>query len=85
LLGIRVADRACGRRATPGTWVAWLGSLAERETGTLAAGRVHVDRWAATRLDTGAAHPGVRRGLSALSSFTDSARSGSSSLATPIA
>jgi hypothetical protein len=33
---------------------AWLGWLAERETGALAAGRVYVDLWAATWLDDGA-------------------------------
>ena len=35
----------------------------------LAAGRVHVDLWAATWLDAGAAASSVRRRLSALSSF----------------
>jgi integrase/recombinase XerD len=35
----------------------------------LAAGRVHVDLWAAGQLDTGAAASNVRRRLSALSSF----------------
>jgi site-specific recombinase XerD len=49
--------------------VAWLGWLAERDTGALAAGRVHVDLWAATQLDAGAAASSVRRRLSALSSF----------------
>jgi integrase/recombinase XerD len=48
---------------------AWLGWLAERDTGALAAGRVHVDLWAATQLDAGAAASSVRRRLSALSSF----------------
>lgn len=49
--------------------MAWLGWLAERDTGALAAGRVHVDLWAATQLDAGAAASSVRRRLSALSSF----------------
>ena len=49
--------------------VAWLGWLADRDTGALAAGRVHVDLWAATQLDAGAAASSVRRRLSALSSF----------------
>ena len=35
--------------------VAWLGWLAGRKTDVLAAGRVHVDLWAATQLDEGAA------------------------------
>ena len=48
---------------------AWLGWLAERETDALAAGRVHVDLWAATQLDDGAAAASVRRRLSVLSSF----------------
>jgi site-specific recombinase XerD len=48
---------------------AWLGWLADRETGALAAGRVHVDLWAATQLDARAAASSVRRRLSALSSF----------------
>jgi site-specific recombinase XerD len=48
---------------------AWLGWLAERDIGVLAAGRVHVDLWAATQLDAGAAASSVRRRLSALSSF----------------
>jgi site-specific recombinase XerD len=48
---------------------AWLGWLAEREADVLAAGRVHVDLWAATQLDAGAAASSVRRHLSALSSF----------------
>ena len=47
----------------------WLGWLADRETGALAAGRVHVDLRAATQLDDGAAAASVRRRLSALSSF----------------
>jgi integrase/recombinase XerD len=49
--------------------VAWIGWLAERRTEVLAAGRAHVDLWAATQLDTGAAASSVRRRLSALSSF----------------
>ncbi len=57
------------RRAYAGDVAVWLGWLAGRETGALAAGRVHVDLWAATQLDDGAAASSVRRRLSALSSF----------------
>jgi site-specific recombinase XerD len=57
------------RRAYAGDVVAWLAWLAGRGTGALAAGRVHVDLWAATWLDAGAAASSVRRRLSALSSF----------------
>ena len=57
------------RRAYAGDVAAWLGWLAERGTDVLAAGRVHVDLWAATQLDDGAAASSVRRRLSALSSF----------------
>jgi integrase/recombinase XerD len=57
------------RRAYAADVVAWLGWLAGRGTGALAAGRVHVDLWAATQLDGGAAASSVRRRLSALSSF----------------
>jgi len=57
------------RRAYAGDVAAWLGWLADRETDVLAAGRVHVDLWAASWLDTGAAASSVRRRLSALSSF----------------
>ncbi len=66
LTGLRSART---RRAYAGDLVAWLGWLAARETGALAAGRVHVGLWAATQLDTGAAESSVRRRLSALSSF----------------
>jgi len=66
LTGLRSART---RRAYAGDVVAWLGWLAGRETGALAAGRVHVDLWAATQLDDGAAESSVRRRLSALSSF----------------
>ena len=66
LTGLRSART---RRAYAGDVVAWLAWLAERETGALAAGRVHVDLWAATQLDNGAAESSVRRRLSALSSF----------------
>ena len=66
LTGLRSART---RRAYAGDVVAWLGWLAGRETGALAAGRVHVDLWAATQLDAGAAASSVRRRLSALSSF----------------
>ena len=66
LTGLRSART---RRAYAGDVVAWLGWLAGRETDVLAAGRVHVDLWAATQLDDGAAASSVRRRLSALSSF----------------
>jgi integrase/recombinase XerD len=66
LTGLRSART---RRAYAGDVAAWLGWLAERDTGALAAGRVHVDLWAATQLDDGAAASTVRRRLSALSSF----------------
>jgi integrase/recombinase XerD len=42
------------RRAYAADVAAWLGWLAERETGALAAGRVHMDLWTATQLDHGA-------------------------------
>ncbi len=38
-----------------------LGWLTNRDTGALAAGRVHVDLWAATQLDASAAASSVRR------------------------
>ena len=66
LTGLRSART---RRAYAGDVAAWLGWLAGRETEVLAAGRVHVDLWAATWLDAGAAASSVRRRLSALSSF----------------
>jgi integrase/recombinase XerD len=66
LTGLRSART---RRAYAGDMMAWLGWLADRDTGALAAGRVHVDLWAATQLDAGAAASSVRRRLSALSSF----------------
>jgi len=66
LTGLRSART---RRAYAGDLVAWLGWLADRDTEVLAAGRVHVDLWAATWLDAGAAASSVRRRLSALSSF----------------
>jgi integrase/recombinase XerD len=66
LTGLRSART---RRAYAGDMAAWLGWLAARDTDVLAAGRVHVDLWAATWLDTGAAASSVRRRLSALSSF----------------
>ena len=66
LTGLRSART---RRAYAGDVAAWLGWLAERDTDVLAAGRVHVDLWAATRLDAGASASSVRRRLSALSSF----------------
>ena len=66
LTGLRSART---RRAYAGDVAAWLGWLAGRDTEALAAGRVHVDLWAATQLDAGAAASSVRRRLSALSSF----------------
>jgi len=66
LTGLRSART---RRAYAGDVVAWLGWLAARDTDVLAAGRVHVDLWAATWLDVCAAASSVRRRLSALSSF----------------
>jgi site-specific recombinase XerD len=66
LTGLRSART---RRAYAGDVAAWLGWLADREAEVLAAGRVHVDLWAASQLDDGAAASSVRRRLSALSSF----------------
>ncbi len=66
LTGLRSART---RRAYAGDVVAWHAWLAGRETGVLAAGRVHVDLWAATQLGAGAEESSVRRRLSALSSF----------------
>ena len=48
LTGLRSART---RRAYAGDMAAWLGWLAERDTEVLAAGRVHVDLWAAVQLD----------------------------------
>jgi hypothetical protein len=61
LTGLRSA-RTC--RAYAGDVVPWLGWLTGRGTGALAAGRVHVDLWAATQLDDGAAAFSVRCRLS---------------------
>jgi integrase/recombinase XerD len=66
LTGLRSART---RRAYAADVLAWLAWLADRETGVLAAGRVHVDLWAATQLGAGASASSVRRRLSALSSF----------------
>src|ERR1700730_9493873 len=66
LTGLRSART---RRAYAADVTAWLGWLDDPDTGALAAGRVHVDLWAATQLDAGAAESSVRRRLSALSSF----------------
>lgn len=66
LTGLRSART---RRAYVGDVTAWLGWLVDRETDVLAAGRVHVDLWAAICLDGGTAASSVRRRLSALSSF----------------
>ena len=60
LTGLRSART---RRAYAGNAAAWLGWLASRNTDVLAAGRVHVDLWAATWLDSGAAASSVRRRL----------------------
>ena len=59
LTGLRSART---RRAYAGDVVAGLAWLAQRETTALAAGRVHVDLWAATQLDAGTAASSVRRG-----------------------
>ena len=56
------------RRAYAADVLAWIGWLTARETEVLAAGRLHVDLWAATQLDAGASASSVRRRLSALSS-----------------
>ena len=66
LTGLRSART---RRAYALDVAAWLGWLAERDTDVLAAGRVHIDLWAATQLDARASASSVRRRLSALSSF----------------
>jgi site-specific recombinase XerD len=66
LTGLRSAQT---RRAYAGDLVAWVGWLGGQDAEVLAAGRVHVDLWAATWLDAGAAASSVRRRLSALSSF----------------
>ena len=66
LTGLRSART---RRACAGDVTVWLGWLAGRETDVLAAGRVHLDLWAAIQLDYGVAPSSVRRRLSALSSF----------------
>ena len=63
LTGLRSART---HRAYAADVVAWLGWLAGRETGTLAAGRVHVDLWAATQLDAAAAASSVRAAFSAV-------------------
>ena len=55
------------RRASAADVATWLGWLAERTTGALAAGRVHVDLRAVTQLDGGATASNARRRLSALS------------------
>ena len=66
LTGLRSART---RRAYASDLAAWLSWLSARGTDALGAGRVHVDLWAATHLDAGAAASSVRRRLSALSSF----------------
>jgi site-specific recombinase XerD len=57
------------RRAYAADVVTWLGWLAGRTTGALAAGRVHVDLRAAARLDGAATASSARRRLPALSPF----------------
>jgi integrase/recombinase XerD len=54
LTGLRSART---RRAYAGDVVAWLGWLTEREADALAAGRVHLDLWAATQLGEGRRPP----------------------------
>ncbi len=66
LTGLRSART---RHAYAADVAAWLGWLTGRDTGVLAAGRVHVDLWAATQLDAGAAASSVRCRLPAMSSF----------------
>ena len=58
LTGLRSART---RRAYAGDVAACLAWLAGRDAGVLAAGRVHVDLWAAAQLDAGAAAASVRR------------------------
>jgi hypothetical protein len=67
------------RRAYAGDLRAWLGWLAGRGTGVLAAGRVHVDLWVAGQQDRGAAAASVRRRLwpGRASGRTDPAHRGS--------
>jgi len=57
LTGLRSART---RRAYAADVVAWVGWLAGRDTGALAAGRMHADLWAATQLDAGAADDQTR-------------------------
>jgi hypothetical protein len=71
LTGLRSARTRCAY-----AWdvAAWLGWLAARRTGALAAGRVYVDLRAATQLDAGSAASSVRRRLSACRRSTGTAR-----------
>lgn len=69
LTGLRSARTRRAYAADVLAWLAWLAWLADRETGVLATGRVHVDLWAATQLGAGASASSVRRRLSALSSI----------------
>ena len=56
LTGLRLART---RRTHAADVVAWLGWLAGRETGALAAGRLYVDLWAATQVDGGRQPPNL--------------------------
>ena len=71
LTGLRSART---RRAYAADVAAWLGWLAGRDTGELAAGRVYVDRWAATQLGAGAVASSVRRRLRRCPRSTGTAR-----------
>ena len=71
LTGLRSART---RRAYAGDVAAWLGWLAVRDTDVLAAGRVHVDLWAATWLDAGAAASSVRAACRRCRRSTSTAR-----------
>jgi hypothetical protein len=63
------------RRAYAADVVAWLaGWLAGRETGALAAGRVHVHLWAATQLDGERLSPACAAACRRCRRFTGTAR-----------
>ena len=62
------------RRAYAADVVAWLCWLAERGTGALAAGRVHVDLWAAMQLGAGRRSPACAPACPRCCRFTGTAR-----------
>jgi integrase/recombinase XerD len=62
------------RRAYAADVAAWLGWLADRKTDMLAAGRVHIDLWAATQLDAGTAASSMRRACRRCPRSTGTAR-----------